>query len=163
MPDTAVLMIVFTVGIGFLVAEIFLPSHGVLTAAGIGFLIYAIVRTFNDVGTEAGIVAIIGSLILVPALAVISIKYFHRTPIGKLISPPNPVQTESDVDVQALRRFVGQRGKAVSALRPVGICEFDGKRVSCISEFGVVDPGTEVEGVRVVGGNVAVVARQADA
>ncbi len=158
MSDVSILILLYAVGVLMLVAEIFIPSHGILSVAGIGFLMSAVYKTFVYGGREAGIVAVFACLVFVPAFAFVAIKYWHRTPIGKLIAPPNPLLTADDtsIPVEALARLIGQTGRTITPLRPVGICDFSGKRVSCVAEFAMIETGSEVEGVRVSGANLAV-------
>ena len=162
MSDVAVLIVLYAVGILFLLAEIFIPSHGILTLAGLGFVVAAVVKTFDVGGKDVGIVAVFACLILLPAFAFVAIKYWPRTPIGKRIAPPNPKLTSADtsIPVDELVRHIGRRGRAISPLRPVGICEFDGRRVSCVAEFGMVEAGVVVEAVAIKGGNLAVVEKK---
>lgn len=163
MSEPLILAIIFAAGILVLVAEIFIPSHGILSLVGLALLGTGVVRTFMEYGRGTGVVAVLTCMIVVPAMAFVAIKYWHQTPIGKLISPPNPILTSADigVPVEELERLVGQTGKALSALRPAGICDFNGKRVSCITEFGLIDAGAAVEAVRISGSNLAVVEKKA--
>ena len=158
MSDVAILMLLYSVGVVILVLEIFIPSHGVLSIAGVGFLIAAIVKTFSYGGREAGIVAVFACLIFVPTFALVAIKYWHLTPVGRRIAPPNPVITTADtsVPVEEMSRLIGQTGRSATPLRPVGICEFGQKRVSCVVEFGMIDTGVTVEAIRISGSNLAV-------
>lgn len=158
MPEWGILILFFAVGVAMLVAEIFIPSHGVLSVVGLGFLIAAVVKTFSYGGREAGIIAVFACLIFVPAFAFVAIKFWHRTPIGRRIAPPNPTLTADDtsIPVEELGRLVGQTGRCETPLRPVGICEFNGKRVSCITEFGMIEAGVTVEAVGISGANLAV-------
>ncbi|MHC4698022.1 MAG: hypothetical protein ACYTFA_14915 [Planctomycetota bacterium] len=162
MSDVSILFILYVVGVLFLVGEIFIPSHGVLTLAGLGFLIAAVVKTFTYGGRGAGTVAIFACLVLVPAFAFLAIKYWPKTPIGRMIAPPNPKLTSADISVpvEELQRHIGQLGRTVSPLRPVGICEFNGRRISCVAEFGMVEAGVDVEGIGIKGGNLSVVEKK---
>jgi membrane-bound serine protease (ClpP class) len=141
-----------------LVAELFIPSHGVLTVVGIGFLIAGIVVTFQNHGERAGIASIVACLIVLPIFAYAAIKIWPKTWIGKRIAPPNPVHriTDTSVPIEEMSRCVGQTGRSLSPLRPVGICDFNGRRISCVAEYGAIEPGMTVEGVRVSGGTLAV-------
>ncbi len=158
MSDLAILLILYGVGMLMLVAEVFIPSHGVLTLAGLGVVVAAIVKTFSYGGREAGIVAILACLVLLPTFADVAIKYWHLTPIGSRIAPPNPVAraADSSVPVEELGRLLGQTGRSTTPLRPVGICEFGARRVSCVAEFGMIESGVAVEAVRIAGSNLAV-------
>jgi membrane-bound serine protease (ClpP class) len=78
--------------------------------------------------------------------------------MGKRLAPPNPdaASGRSAADVQALQGLIGRRGRAVTPLRPVGMCEFDGRRVSCVAEMGILDKDTTVEGCRISGRDLVV-------
>jgi len=156
--DLGILIILFAAGILMLVAEIFIPSHGVLSVVGIGFLIAGVVQTFQYAGRTAGLISIFANMVFVPAFAFLAIKYWPKTPIGKRIAPPNPIFTEHDtsVPVAELSRLVGRRGRTVTPLRPVGIGMFDGHRVSCVAEFGMIEAGKAIQATRVSGSSVAV-------
>ena len=162
MSGIGVLVLIYVVGVMLLVAEIFIPSHGILTVAGLGFLIFAVVKTF-EYGQGPGSLAILACLVFIPTFAYLAIKVWHRTPMGKLISPPNPVHRleETSVPVAELNALIGRTGRTVSPLRPVGIGDFDGKRVSCVAEMGIIEADVAVEGVGIKGGSLAVVEKKA--
>ena len=163
MSELTVIILLYLVGMFILLAEIFIPSHGILSIAGIGFLVAAVVKTFQYGGQNAGAIAILACMLTLPVLAFFAIKYWHRTPFGRLISPPNRQLTVDDigVPVEELQRLIGQTGRTVSTLRPVGICEFNGKRVSCIAESGMVEAGVSVEGIGMSGADLTVVEKKA--
>lgn len=162
MSDVAILILLYCVTVLFLVAEVFIPSHGILTIAGIGFLVASIWKTFAY-GQAAGTIAVAASIVVIPTFMYLSVRYWHQTPVGKAISPPNPELTIADVGVplKELSAMVGQYGLSLSPLRPVGICEFRGRRISCVAELGVLESGVEVQAVGIKGGTLAVVAAKA--
>jgi len=162
-PDVMILVILFSLGAMALVAEIFIPSHGILTVMGLGFLVAGVVLTFDTAGRDAGIVSVVACGVAVPTFGYLAVKYWPQTMIGKLIAPPNPVITSADtsVPVEEINALIGVTGQAVSVLRPVGICEFNGRRISCVARFGMIEPGTEVEGVGMTGTNLAVIEKKA--
>ena len=47
-------------------AELFIPSHGILTLVGLGFLVAGIVSTFQQYGQTAGTIAVFACLISLP-------------------------------------------------------------------------------------------------
>jgi len=156
--DIGLLLLFFALGVAMLVAEIFIPSHGVLTLAGLAFITAGVVKTFSYGGKEAGTLAVLACLIVLPTFAGLAVKYWQRTPIGRRIAPPNRVATVADsgVPVQELRGLVGAEGRSVSALRPVGICDFGGRRMSCVAEAGLIDSGVPVVAVGISGANLTV-------
>lgn len=162
MSEIGILILLYVVGTLILISEIFIPSHGILSITGVGFLVVAVVKTFQYAGRDAGVVAMLVCMVAIPTMAFVAIKYWHRTPIGRKISPPNPEITVDDVGlpIEQLQRLVGQTGRSVSPLRPVGICDFNGRRVSCVAESGMLDADRMVEGVGVTGGNLTVVEKK---
>ena len=162
MSDVAILVLFYGLGVLILVAEVFIPSHGILTVVGLGLLIAGVVQTFSYAGRDAGIIAIFACLVFVPAFAMLAIKYWHRTPIGKRIAPPNPTLTAADtsVPIEEINSLIGRTGRTVSPLRPVGICDFNGRRVSCVAQFGMVEAGVAIEGVGLSGTNLEVVEKK---
>lgn len=162
MSDVAILVLLYGLGVLILVAEVFIPSHGILTVVGLGLLVAGVVQTFSYAGRDAGIIAIFACLVFVPAFAILAIKYWHRTPIGKRIAPPNPTLTAADtsVPIEEINSLIGKTGRTVSPLRPVGICDFNGRRVSCVAQFGMVEAGVAIEGVGLSGTNLAVVEKK---
>ncbi len=141
-------LLLYLVGIIFLVAEIFIPSFGILGTCSLVSLSIAVWRTFQ-VDEAYGYVAVLLLAVCIPASIYYSVKYWHRTPIGRKISPPNPVLTAEDtsVDLRELQALIGQRGRTLSPLRPVGACEFGGRRVECEAHVGMIDSGVDVEAV----------------
>ena len=157
MSSIAVLFLLYAAAVLLLVAEIFIPSHAVLTVVGVGVLIFAIVKTF-DYGQTAGTLSIVGSLIALPTIAVASIKIWPNTPIGRLIAPPNPVLTreQREADMNDIRDLVGEHGTTLSPLRPVGTCEFSGRRLQCTCESGMIDANVRVVAIGIRGRNLEV-------
>lgn len=147
MTDWMAILILYLVGALLLIAEFFLPAHGLIGIVGLGVLIFGLYETFQ-LNETAGVASLAVLLVAVPAGLVFAIKNWHRTPIGKRISPPNPVLAEDDrMAVSEYKALVGQRGRTVTVLRPVGTCAFNGRRVECVAEYGMIEANVEVEGV----------------
>ncbi len=145
-----------TIGVVLLVLEFFLPAHGLIGVVGVGVLGYAIYLMFCESQT-AGVIGLVSVIVGLPVLLVVSVKYWHRTPMGRYISPPNPVLTEQDrMPVAELERLVGRVGRTLTPLRPVGTCEFDGRRIECLAEYGMIERNVRVEGVRLVDRSLSV-------
>ncbi len=158
MSEVGVIVLLFAAGVLLLMADIFLPSHGILSVSALGLLIWAVVQTFQYGGTNAGLISVAACTLFLPTFAYGAIRIWKKTPIGRRIAPPNPVVTAYDTSIPTaeLEALLGRTGRSVSQLRPVGICEFDGQRVSCVSEFGMIEAGTPVLAVRLAGANLAV-------
>ncbi|HSW46704.1 MAG TPA: NfeD family protein [Phycisphaerae bacterium] len=150
MSEWTTIAVLYLLGMILLIAELFLPAHGLLGLVGLGMLGFGIYETYIHNET-AGLVGLGAVAVLLPLGLVISVKVWHRTPLGRRISPPNPVLTEKDrMPVEELRQLIGKHGRAVTLLRPVGMCLFDGRRLECTSEQGVIQSGVEVKVIRLI-------------
>ncbi len=157
MEDVTLALLLYVIGIGVLVLEIFIPSHGVLGITGLAFLISGIVVAFR-IGSGVGYAAILFAIVLVPTGVVLGVKYWYRLPVGKRMAPPNPTVTESDLGFHTdeLEAMIGQTGRSLTPLRPVGSCEFDRRRVQCVAEMGSIERDATVEGIAIRGRDLVV-------
>ncbi len=157
MEDLFTAIILQVIGITLLIVEIFIPSYGLLALSGLGCLGTGIWFAFGK-SAAAGYISTLIALVLVPSLAIVAIKIWHRTPFGKKISPPNPKLTEADtsVDTARIEPMVGTVRRAMAPLRPIGTCEFDGRRVQCRAEMGMIQKDQPVLAVGVDGPELVV-------
>jgi len=164
MSPIGMVILFYAVATVLLIAEIFVPSHCVLTIAGIGFLILAIVKTF-DFGNTAGVVSVLATLVLLPTFAVTAVKVWPHTWIGRMIAPPNPVYTPKDLgaDVEEIKLLIGKYGRSLTPLRPVGTCEFAGRRIQCVAESGMIARDVKVVAVGMKGRDLQVAAADGQA
>jgi len=159
MEQGVVILLFYVIGVVVLVAEIFIPSHGVLTVVGLGLLGAGLYKTFQ-ISSLAGYASVLGLLVVLVVFAVTAVKVWPHTPIGRRISPPNPVLSKEDtgnID-ESLQPLIGKTGLALTTLRPVGTCEFDGRRLPCVAEYGMIERGVQVRAVRIHGKGLAVAA-----
>jgi len=137
----------------FFIAELFVPSGGLLGACAALCLIGGVVMLFR-VDTTVGLIGAIVSLLALPVIFMLALKVWPNTPIGRALTlgcedededsaydgqaPPTAVQHAPDI-------ATGTLGKALTDLRPVGTCLIEGKRRDCLAETGVIDKGTRVK------------------
>jgi len=161
--DISIIVLLFAIGVVVLFAELLIPSFGLLTVIAVGCFIGGIVVTFNTYGQTAGMITTICCLVGLPIGGAVGLRIWPKTWLGRKIIPPNPTVSDFDtsIPVAELDALVGESGRAISPLRPVGICDFGGRRISCVAESGMVDTGTAVEAVGVSGSNVSVRAKTA--
>jgi membrane-bound ClpP family serine protease len=148
MDNWVTIGVLYGVGMLLLLADFFLPSHGLLTLASFAMLGVALYGTFH-LNQGAGLVALGLLIVAIPTMLATAVRYWHRTWVGKKISPPNPVLTEADrLPVEDLDALIGRTGRSLTPLRPVGMCLFGDKRVECVAEVNMIPAGIEVEGLR---------------
>ncbi|MFA5291801.1 MAG: NfeD family protein [Phycisphaerae bacterium] len=140
-----------------LVAEVFVPSFGLITLCAITSLIGGIVIFFK-LNPTAGWCGIIVAVIMIPATLVFAYKIFPKTRFGKSVSLDGPKRQKGDAisDTDQLEALLGQKAKAITMLRPVGMCDFAGTRLECVAETGYVEKGKTVEVIKVEGTQLTV-------
>ena len=149
MTPVTLAILCFVVGVILLIAEILLPSHGILGVVGAGALITGVGACFA-INQFAGLASAIGVVILMPVAVAAWVKVWPHTYAGKrLILGP----THSAVaHVPAATIAIGQVGTVISELRPGGVCEFGAERVESRCENGTIPAGRRVEVIAVVDG-----------
>jgi len=140
-----------------LVVEVFVPSGGLIGAASAICLASGIWIFFQH-GTTLGWVGIIIAIVMVPAILVIAYKIFPHTRFGKAVSlePQKREPGEGISDNEDLKSLVGQQGKTLTDLRPVGMCDFSGRRVESVAESGYAEKGKTVKVISVQSTQVTV-------
>ena len=145
-----------------LVFEIFIPSLGLLTATALLCLAGGI-YLFFQISTTVGWIGVWIAIVLIPIVWVLVYKLLPRTRLGKVLELKKVEQAIGGIpDQEHLESLMGQSGVVVSPLRPVGMCEFDGKKIVCVSEAGYIEKQTPVKVIQVEGNKVTVRIIEAD-
>ncbi len=146
--------ILFAAALGFLAAELFVPSHGLLAVCCILFAIFGVVAAYMA-SPALGILSGIVMLGISPFAFYAAVRIYPRTPMGRRVMLKQP-KTSAGADAERLAALVGKTGTAMTTLRPVGACDIEGKRIECVSESTIIQAGTSIEVTRVLGVRVIV-------
>ena len=140
-----------------IVAEVFLPSGGILSVCALACVVGGVAICFHF-SAIAGWLGILVAIIMVPALLAGAYKVLPKTRFGQRVILARPVRERGDaiVDGPELARLLGQAGEVLTPLRPVGTCNFAGRRVECVAESGYVQKASKVTVIRVEGTQVTV-------
>jgi membrane-bound ClpP family serine protease len=162
MDPLTIAYLLIVLGLGLLVAEVFLPTGGVLFIASSLCILGGVVLTFVYGDTATGMVTLLSVFVVVPFVATLMLYIWPRTPMGKrlILRDRDEVTAQMPVMLE-LEGLRGRYGRALSDLRPAGAVEFDGRRVDAMSEGMMVAAGAWVRCVDVRFGTVVV--RQVDA
>lgn len=141
-------VILLTAALVLLVAELLIPSAGVIAFVAATCLIAGIVMLFK-VNTTVGLIGAIVTVLGAPFLFALAVKIWPNTPIGRLITLRHSQTrlTGNNGDETAPlsnEPAVGAEGMAISDLRPVGTCVIDGKRMDCLADGGVIRANTPI-------------------
>lgn len=134
-------IILTIVGLVLVLSEIFLiPGVGVAGVLGVLSLGGACYYVFYEFGLLAGAVFTASILAVLIGLIVYTIK----TRAWKKLALNTKIDSKvQNIEEEALS--VGDSGKAVTRLAPIGTARFDGKAYEVKSLEGMIDAGTEVE------------------
>jgi membrane-bound ClpP family serine protease len=147
------------VGVGVIIAEIILPTGGILSIAALAVFGYSLFIVFKEISVTMGFFFVAADLILIPVLVIVGLKLLARSPVTlrKTLSRKEGVTSQSS----ELERYVGTHGSAVTDLRPAGIVLINGKRVDAVTRGEYLEKETAVVVTSVTGNQIIV--RQKDA
>ncbi len=133
-----------------ILAEVFVPSGGLITIFSIACLAGGVAIFFSK-NTVAGWVGVVIAIVMIPSVLVGAYKLLPKTRFGKSVTlePPKRQQGEAIPDTDKLKELLGAVGTVLTTMRPVGMCDFSGRRVECVAESGYVEKGKKVKVIRV--------------
>ena len=133
-----------------LVAEVFVPSFGLISACALAALAGGLVIFFK-INETAGWIGVLAAVVMIPTVLVFAYKIFPKSSFGAamLLGGPSRPKGDAIADSEDLNHLLGKKAKTITPLRPVGMCDFDGKRLECVAESGYVDRDKIVEVIKV--------------
>jgi membrane-bound ClpP family serine protease len=150
--------VLFVLGIGLAVMEVFFPSAGILAFLSAAALIASIVMGFQQ-GPWTGIAvvaAIVGGL---PTVLILGFRYWPKTRMGQLILLTPPASGDilpQDPEKEFLKGLIGRTGRAKTKMLLSGIVVVDGRPMDAVSEGMPIEVGQTVRIVQVKGNRVVV-------
>jgi membrane-bound ClpP family serine protease len=144
-------------GLILLIAEVFIPSGGLIGLLAVGLLVLSLYRAFAQ-STATGFQFLFAVGVFLPLALALAVHLWPRTPLARriLLRPPEPEDLESSHCGERLDHLIGQHGRALTPLRPSGLVNFDGRRLDGLSEEGLIPSGALVRAVQVRGGQLVV-------
>lgn len=148
------------IGAGFLLlaVDLFLMS-GILAVLSLGAIIVGVILTFFGGGISIGVVTAVAVFIALPVTVRMLLYLWPRTSMGRhfLLTEQSEDATVAALPVnQELEQLKGRIGRTLSALRPAGMVDFDGRRIDTITEGMMVEAGQLVRCIDVRAGKVVV-------
>jgi membrane-bound serine protease (ClpP class) len=147
------------VGLSLLMAEIFVPSGGLIGFLSFSSITAAIVMAFYQSGPIMGVSFLMIACVAVPFALAAAFRFLPHTPMGKRLLPDLPTSEEVMPDSDQRRRLrglVGRVGRAKSRMLPSGAVIIDGHTVDAVSEGQPIEPGQPVRVIEVRGTMVVV-------
>ena len=158
-------ILMFIIGLGLLLAEIFLiPGFGIAGISGL-VLIFASIflsllgnKPFIDMESVSIAIIQLSASILFALLGIFVLaKYLPKSrAFNRLVLAEAEKSEHGFVSYPSVKELLGKEGIAYTTLRPGGTAEIDGKRVDVVADSEYIDRGTKIRVLRVEGIKVVV-------
>ena len=142
------------VGTALVVFETFIPGFGVPGITGCLLLGAGVALTWINHGMQWGLIILLCSLVLCAVSISVSL---HSAAKGKLSKSRLILRNDENAGKEAedMSAFLGREGRTLTVLRPAGMAEFDGVKLSVVSDGEFIPKDTRVtvfrtEGTRIV-------------
>ena len=152
--SSATLITCLIIGAVLIVVEALTPGLSLPGLIGSILLFMGSVLAWYNYGLTAGLIVLLCSLLFTVAAVLLSLRSASR---GKLSKSPI-VLSENTLapELPNISALIGQTGKAVTPLNPVGEILLDGKRIDVLSADGFIAKDTNVKVSRTEGNKVFV-------
>ena len=148
-------LILFIVGIGLLIVEMFEPGFGFFGAFGIVSLIACIFVTANTVAQGLILTAIFFVILLIMLGIFLALVSKGKLP-GKLVLRESETLDQGFSGTEDMSYLMGKTGKVVTTCRPVGHVDFDGVKLEVVTQGEFIENGEIVEVVEIEGNRVVI-------
>lgn len=145
------LIILLAIALVMFVAELFVPSGGLLAIIGAVSLTAAIVICFT-IDRWLGVGVTVASVLIAPFVMAGSINLWQRSPIGKRM-----IITQTVGNLPKTEVLIGSTGIALTEMRPMGEVEVGEVKIEAQSEMGFVIPAGSKVKVLAMSGGIATV------
>ena len=141
-------------GLLVIIAEIFIPSLGLLTAIALGVFFYSLYIVFTTISTTAGMVLAGLDMVLVPVLLIGGMKILARSPLAlkRELSKQDGVVSQKEV----CEAYINVKGTSITDLRPAGMAEINGQRVDVVTDGEYIEANIPIVVTGVTGNRIIV-------
>lgn len=153
MASNALPLVVIVLGMGLLILEMYLPGFGLPGIAGIALSVLGIV--FMSDSLLEGLIAALIELALMCVAFSFALRSAAKGKLAKSKLVLHAVATDSKEE-NPLLFYMDREGVAATRLSPVGTGEFEGVRLTVLSEGEFVEAGEKVKVTRVEGNRIYV-------
>ncbi|MBC2704126.1 NfeD family protein [Desulfobacula sp.] len=142
------------IGILVIIAEIFIPSLGLLSVIALVTFFYSLYLVFTTISTTAGMVLAGLDIVLVPVLIILGLKILARSPLTlkRELSKQDGVVSQKE----KLEAYINMKGRSVTDLRPAGMAQINSQRVDVVTDGEYIDADTPIVVTGVTGNRIIV-------
>ena len=158
-------ILLFVIGLGLLLAEIFIiPGFGVAGISGIVLIFASIFLSllgsdpFIDMhSVSIAIIQLSGSMLFALLGMFVLVKYLPKsTAFNKLVLSESEKAEHGFVSYPSKKDLIGKTGVAFTTLRPGGTAEIDGRRIDVVADSEYINKDAKIKVIRVEGIKVVV-------
>lgn len=147
-------VILQVVGVGIIIAEIVIPSGGILSIMAALVFGYSLYTVFTGFSPGVGMAFVMADMVIIPVLVYVGLRLLAQSPVTlrTTLSREEGIVSQSP----GLEAYVGKTGVSKSDLRPSGIAIIDEKRVDVVTRGEYIPKETPIV-VHAVTGNQIIV------
>ena len=154
-------VLLFILGMGLLILEVFVPGFGLFGIAGILSMLASFYFVLG--GNVSALNWLAVSIVAALAIFALLIKYLPSNPAWNLFVLKDKQENSEGYSVTPdMTQYAGKAGIAVTTLRPAGIALVDGARIDVVTFGDYIDAGTNIVVVRVEGSKIFIKMQQKD-
>ena len=141
-------------GVLVIIAEIIIPSGGLLSLVAAGLIGYSLYQAFTAVSTTAGYLFLAADAVALPLLVYVGLKLLEKSPVTlrRTLSSKDGVTSQA----HGLEGLIGKRGTAVTDLRPSGKALMEGKKRDVVTRGDYIRKDSRIIVIQVTGNQVIV-------
>ncbi len=142
------------IGMLVIIAEIFIPSFGLLSLIALGIFAYSLTLVFTTISTFAGMIFTGLDIVLLPIMIIFGIKILAKSPLSlkRELSRQGGVVSQK----QELEVFINQEGTAATNLRPAGMAMINSQRLDVVTDGEYVDKESPIVVTGISGNRIIV-------
>jgi len=153
-------LILLGVGLLLIMAEVLIPSLGLLGGLATICLIGSVVLAWQE-SPDLGQNFLVAVCVLVPIMIALGFKLLPRSPFTKfMVTEGFSFEDGAAIDERD-KDLMGKRGIVEAPLRPSGTARIEGRRVDVVSRGELIESGAWVEVTALSGNRVEVAACEA--
>ncbi|MCA1009724.1 NfeD family protein [Halobacillus halophilus] len=148
-------IILLILGIGLVIAEIFLPG-GIAGVAGVVSIVASLMLSSADMGHMAMSIGIALIATVIVSVVLFKTMGLERGFFRHIILQDSTSAEKGYLSSTSRLELIGMVGETMTPLRPAGTAVFDGERLDVVTEGGFVGTGQSVKVLKTEGSRIVV-------
>ncbi|ASF39950.1 hypothetical protein CEH05_12715 [Halobacillus halophilus] len=148
-------IILLILGIGLVIAEIFLPG-GIAGIAGVVSIVASLMLSSADMGHMAMSIGIALIATIIVSIVLFKTMGLERGFFRHIILQDSTSAEKGYLSSTSRLELIGMVGETMTPLRPAGTAVFDGERLDVVTEGGFVGTGQSVKVLKTEGSRIVV-------